>query len=179
VLLQRRRSRECDYVSIKSGLCKISSFLRLHPSFQRPYSTRKPLTIMDSDEDWLDDAPTAHAGAHGDPLVDREWERITTRYSDVSPPSLSVSPYSLVLSGRIPRRHHRRQTNDPPRRLRLWLRSLRPRLPTPRKPPRPHRRARRVPSIPAFEYPTRRAPASCTRPPRRAIEGETDGCLAD
>lgn len=45
--------------------------------------------IMDSDEDWLDDAPTAHAGAHGDPLVDRQWERITTRYADVCylPPS--------------------------------------------------------------------------------------------
>ncbi|GHJ85454.1 hypothetical protein NliqN6_1856 [Naganishia liquefaciens] len=37
---------------------------------------------MDSDEDWLEDAPTAHAGAHGDPLVDRQWERITTRYTD-------------------------------------------------------------------------------------------------
>lgn len=40
---------------------------------------------MDSDEDWLDDAPAAHPGAHGDPLVDRQWERITTRYADVSP----------------------------------------------------------------------------------------------
>ncbi|KAJ9100126.1 hypothetical protein QFC20_005538 [Naganishia adeliensis] len=37
---------------------------------------------MDSDEDWLDDAPAAHPGAHGDPLVDRQWERITTRYAD-------------------------------------------------------------------------------------------------
>lgn len=84
----RGRSRESDYVSTKSGLPKISTFrssLSFLSSYLPPtHLDSKPLTTMDSDEDWLDDAPTAHAGAHGDPLVDREWERITTRYSDVS-----------------------------------------------------------------------------------------------
>lgn len=39
------------------------------------------LASMD-DEDWLDHAGT-HQGSSGDPLVQQEYQRIATRYSDV------------------------------------------------------------------------------------------------
>ena len=38
------------------------------------------------DEDWLEDpsGPSRAQGGSTDPLADREWERLSTRYSDVS-----------------------------------------------------------------------------------------------
>lgn len=35
------------------------------------------------DEDWLDDGPSVPAGGVGDPMVAQNWDRITTKYSDV------------------------------------------------------------------------------------------------
>lgn len=35
------------------------------------------------DDDWLEEGPSVPAGGAGDPMVDQNWERITTKYADV------------------------------------------------------------------------------------------------
>jgi hypothetical protein len=39
---------------------------------------------MDEDDDWLESGP-AHQGSSADPLVEQEYQRLATRYSDVRP----------------------------------------------------------------------------------------------
>jgi hypothetical protein len=41
-------------------------------------------TVQVDDDDWLDDV--GGQGAQSDPLVDQEWTRLSTKYSDVSRP---------------------------------------------------------------------------------------------
>ena len=64
-------------------LTQVRNFLlyNRHPSYPSLYtdSTRS----MD-DEDWLDDSgPSLQQGHQADPLVDREWEKLSTKYNDV------------------------------------------------------------------------------------------------
>jgi hypothetical protein len=49
-----------------------------------------PKRFITMDEDWLDDS-TGQGGAD-DPLVDRQWNRLTTRYSDASVFALLQAP---------------------------------------------------------------------------------------
>ena len=46
------------------------------------------------DEDWLDDSNSSlQQGHQADPLVDREWEKLSTKYSDVRcPATLPLAP---------------------------------------------------------------------------------------
>lgn len=45
---------------------------------------------MDEDDDWLEAGPS-NQGSSADPLVEQEYQRIATRYSDVSRLSRSLA----------------------------------------------------------------------------------------